>query len=330
MKGNKVKKGEPQNPLPPISPGTPNKPIRVSSRILSTIKKASTTQSPQETQTNSMAITAIQNKRKFGFVWRPNNYRRQIEFEPLKNSRSLRVQVGQKGTIALHTKLIFIKDYKEVQLQVGRTKLTATHKQRRGEGGKMHYHVQRDSLHELGDWLTIKKNEIREQLDVALRSFCKEFKLRTHGRRPRWERYEDFVKGEEFIDNLPQQLVIHDTVFKKVYGQGIEFVKDGEEEPTVRMKNYIKNRALEDVSPEIVDELKALHNLHVERAASGKELQKQLVQIMNVMKGQAETNLQTAQAGLDTAGALKALTTMLRFGEGKPEKVKTERPDYIG
>ena len=57
-------------------------------------------------------------------------------------------------------------------------------------------------------------------------------------------------KGEDYIDKIPKEVIIHDTIFKKVYGEGIEFGVTGE--PTVKLKTYIKNRAIEDIAPEII------------------------------------------------------------------------------
>ena len=86
----------------------------------------------------------------------------------------------------------------------------------------------------------------------ALRAFSKQFKLNIPYNRAIWSRYEEFTKGEEFIDSIPQEVIIHDTFFKKVYKKGIEFknTKKGES-PGVHIKNYIKNRAIEDIAPEI-------------------------------------------------------------------------------
>ena len=80
-------------------------------------------------------------------------------------------------------------------------------------------------------------------------------------RKPRWSRYEDFIKGEDYIDKIPREVIIHDTYFKKVYGKGIEFVKADKEEPTAHLKNYIKNRAVEDLAPEIANSINVLGNI---------------------------------------------------------------------
>jgi hypothetical protein len=59
------------------------------------------------------------------------------------------------------------------------------------------------------------------------------------------------MKGEEVIDSIPRETIIHDTVFKKVYPEGVEFIGGKGIEPGSRMKNYLKNRAVEDIAPEL-------------------------------------------------------------------------------
>jgi hypothetical protein len=100
-----------------------------------------------------------------------------------------------------------------------------------------------------------KKKEITATIDRALYNFIREYKLEVKGAVPEWIRQEDWIKGEEYIDNLPRETIIYDSVFKKVYPTGVEFVSGKGAETTGNIKNYIKNRSLEDFTPLIAEEI---------------------------------------------------------------------------
>jgi len=53
------------------------------------------------------------------------------------------------------------------------------------------------------------------------------------------------IHGDEYIDKIPPEMVIHDTHFKKVYKEKVEFLGEAS------VKNYISNRAVEQLAPEI-------------------------------------------------------------------------------
>ena len=125
------------------------------------------------------------------------------------------------------------------------------------------YEVRRDSYEECASRLEEIKEGIRSVIDGAIVGFVDRYdglgvnKQSGEGgkrdllKRVFWVRHEDWVKGEEFIDRIPRGLVIHDSVFKKVYEEGVEFV-GGKGVPGVgEVKRYLKNRVVEDFAPEI-------------------------------------------------------------------------------
>lgn len=61
------------------------------------------------------------------------------------------------------------------------------------------------------------------------------------------------IWGDEHIDAIPPEKIIQDTVFKKVYPDKTEFLG------IANVKQYIKNRAIENLAPEIAQELHKLH-----------------------------------------------------------------------
>ncbi len=209
----------------------------------------------QEDLSNSMTTP----KKTFCYFFRPNNYRRQIPVKEKTNSTLQEI----KGTISPlpmelninpHTKIISIKGFKpNITIQYGRTTLTAIYSQTIIAGEKEIFRIERNSISEINARINEIKQNIEKRVDNALKEFSRKFSLSLPFVKPIWSRYEDFLKGEEYIDKIPRECIIHDTFFKKVYGKGIEFKKAGPEEPVTHLKNYIKNRAIEDIAPEIAN-----------------------------------------------------------------------------
>ena len=92
-----------------------------------------------------------------------------------------------------------------------------------------------------------------------------------------WIRHEDDVKGEEFIDDLPESLIMHDTYFKKVYPKGVEL------KSPIYVKNYISNRVLENLAPMICKELNRLH-LKVDQYDMVSFLKREIKELNDVFK----------------------------------------------
>ncbi len=209
----------------------------------------------KEDLSNSMTTT----KKTFSYFFRPNNYRRQIPVKEKTNSTLQEIKdtispLPMELNINSHTKMISIKGFKpNITIQYGRTTLTAIYSQTIIAGEKEIFRIERNSISEINARINEIKQNIEKRVDNALKEFSSKFNLSLPFKKPIWSRYEDFIKGEEHIDKIPQECIIHDTFFKKVYGKGIEFKKAGLEEPTVHLKNYIKNRAIEDIAPEIAN-----------------------------------------------------------------------------
>ena len=271
----------------------------------------------QEANSNSMTTT----RKTYKILWRPNNYRRKIKVDFKKGALAKEI----KGVLPLchmerSNNLLFIKDYKGITIQYGREILTAIYSQRLVNGEKEVFQIEGKSVEEVEEKILSRRDAITKQIDEALNSFIDKFRIRVPGEEIRWCRYEDWIKGEEFIDKIPENLIIHDTFFKKVYGQGIEFKKVGDEDPGVHMKNYIKNRALEDHSGVAVEEL-----------IFCKEM---IHKILDVLDQQAELGKDHARLNRETAAGLNAVGRVLKSfirPSVKPERRDPQDPpEYVG
>jgi len=207
----------------------------------------------QETQSTSMTTT----KKTFSILWRPNNYRRQIVVKEKDNSTIQNIKTTIGAIPNHHTKIISIKSYTpNITIQYAKHTLTGIYSQNIIGGVKEIFLIEAYNFNDIEERINQKKQEIEGRIDAALYKFIKQFSIGLPLKTPIWARYEDFIKGEEYIDNIPREVIIHDTYFKKVYGEGLEFKSSKlGENPTVHMKNYIKNRAIEDIAPDISNEL---------------------------------------------------------------------------
>ena len=241
---------------------------------------AETWQIPQERLSNSMTIP----NSLISLWFRFNNYRRQIQVKEKDNSTLkstiaiLRTFIPKKNIIfSEHTKLITVMDYMpNITVQYGRNILTGIWKQNYIDGHKEGYLVERQKINDIHSWVDSKTEEIKTKIDVALTGFIKTCNLRLRYKRLdfQWKRKELEIKGEKFIDSIPKECIIHDTVGKKVYEEGFEFNDE------LYVKNYIKNRAIEDISPAIAAELEKIGK-HIYKEVSDLDFIRQMVQEAN-------------------------------------------------
>ena len=265
---------------PFISHRTKKSAYDIAHNFVSTIKERVKAAIPQEPKLDSM----IPPKKHVVIVWRPHNYRRQIEIKERSDSTLKKVE-SAIGVSAAKNKLLFVKNYEgsNVTIMYGRRSLTGIYR------GLFYYKITRDNLDDLETAVFEKRKDIAARIDSVISKFSALFKIGVPAARPKWSRYEDFIKGESYIDSLPQDLIIHDTIFKKVYGEGIEFKSSIEHKaPVVHMKNYIKNRAIEDISPQIATELgvitAAMTDLNARFVPAIESLSANLVTHVSVMK----------------------------------------------
>jgi hypothetical protein len=215
------------------------------------------------------SMTTIQPS--FRYLWRPHNYRRQIRvrewfdsgYDALMSAinSSYFNPSGVKIAFNYNSRLKTLSIhglYSNITLQLGRNTLVGIWKQNIVSGEKETYLLESKSFQDIEDWLYNKKKVIMDRLDLALRDFATKSSLLQPGEQPVWGRYEDWIKGDDYIDKIPRECIIHDTVFKKVYEEGVEFKGGKGDNPVVHMKNYIKNRSLEDFSPLLIKELEEI------------------------------------------------------------------------
>lgn len=191
--------------------------------------------------------------------FRFNNYRRELRLRcrnyAIKGLLGGTIDLTNKLHISEHTGIITIREYApQVMIQMGKQTITAIWSQRIINGNKETFVIE-GNPEGISEWLDNKTEEIKTQLDSALLGFVRRYNLKLVSYKPVWKRKELEIKGDTFIDSLPAECLIHDTVGKKVYETGFEFKDE------VYVKNYIKNRAVEELGPEIRKDLKEIKEM---------------------------------------------------------------------
>lgn len=246
---------------------------------------------------NNSMTTKCYPKKTFSILWRPNNYRLKINTKKPDNS-TLNSAIDStewksKSTFCIHTQKISIKDYNGITIQVDKNSITGIYSQNIITNQKETYHITADSIEALNERIEQRKEEIKKQILDSLKVFSARFNIELIKGTEKWTRYEDWIKGEEYIDSLPKDMIIEDTYFKKVYETGIEFKKPlGQDiDPAVFVKNYIKNRAIEDIAPEIAKAIMEirLDNVKDFKILSEEALKPLTAQIKLHLKVQRET-----------------------------------------
>jgi len=127
---------------------------------------------------------------------------------------------------------------------------------------------------------------------------------------------EDKIKGDDFIDSIPKEWQIQDTVFKKVYLENnLELYDRGDGKAS--LKNYVKYATLKDHVPEIAASINEVGN----EVMGGMEIIKNTIAndlkpVLMALKEQIELHLEVeARTGETLAENLKVQEATLKTQE---------------
>lgn len=202
---------------------------------------------PQEIKVNTMSVA-----RPIQFFWRPNNYRLQFNFkiETFKRNTTLKsgVQISNFGTKYTYHNFYNTTVILDIPKRKKSPKITLIYKPSK----RFYYEIKCSNLAEIDKKINEKVLNIEQSLMEALKLFISNYGGSVDMRTKKWVRFEDDIHGEDYIDNIPRDMVITDTYFKKVYQKGLEFKNPA------YVKAYISNRAIEEIAPEIAAAINGL------------------------------------------------------------------------
>ena len=212
---------------------------------------------PQEAFPDSMAIV----KKGYRRLWRPNNYRRQLNVKTKSDSTIAKIiSAIPKTSIGKRNKLLFVP-YRNILIQYGRDKLTGIYSQKIIDGEKEVFDIEGSSIRVIEEEITKRKEDIRNLIDDAIFSFTRKFNIVKPIEKPIWSRHEDWTTDLE-IEEIPDWKILQGDHMKKVYPEGIEYIGGKAAEPTEQLINRVRNSGLMEFSPEIVKELELTRKFH--------------------------------------------------------------------
>lgn len=225
---------------------TPPFPMELGTNPLwdSYIEKAT---SPKEADKNPMSVGTLGSDKRPYCFWQPHNYRLYIDFD--RTTLKLPGDNKTEGSSAVYrlvnSKEICFDNFQGCRIVIKRSQVEITNLI-----NPRWYRVQLAPEGTIGpQFQEIIAQKDKECLD-ALKAF-----IAIYGGSSKFQimnaRSEDKIMGEEKISEIPKNMVFHTDIVKKVYNEhNVEFSSPA------AASNYLKNRAIESISPEIVQELK--------------------------------------------------------------------------
>ncbi len=183
----------------------------------------------------------------FKFLWCPHNYRLKITKKNLPILLNKEIKSGIKritGKEPKHNKKnkIIIKNFYNLTIEINPTCIIIIYPSEK-------WYLLKGSMPEINTRLDNIVTKIERKCIKECKKIVKLFKIKAYFNSKVWVRNEDHVKNEDFLGKIDPDLIMHDTVFKKVYPEGIEF------KSPFALKTFVNNRAIEMVAPEIAARL---------------------------------------------------------------------------
>lgn len=214
------------------------------------------------------------------FIWRPNNYRLSMPFDaktfiPAKTHHNVVLTVSNFGT------KFTLKNFNGTTIMIDKNRISCIYSLKH-LGKKVWYLIEANSIKDIDDRCKERVETIETRCLENIKSFVEIWGGKPDYEQKKWVRFEDDFHGEDYVKSIPEDAIITDTYFKKLYPKGIEFKgkerEDVKFEGMAHMKNFVSNRIVEEIAPEIA---KSIDNL-------GNALDKNLEKI-------AEANLNTSK-----------------------------------
>lgn len=224
--------------------------------------------------------------------WRPNNYRRQMEIKIVQDSTIrkiksaiLRFYPELVQNDVKHGKIFSIRNIGGCTIQLGKSKIVVIYKQRILNGNKETFCFQgttREEIDKIYTDMRDKREEIRKKIDSVMFEFCDNFDLwYSKNTDPVWSRHEDWIRGTEMIERLPESCIVYESRWKKVYGKGIEGTKGEPVEDTIR---HINNSLVVDLVPEIVQRIEMVEKKLIQQVNPLRWLKMKIRKVSDVVK----------------------------------------------
>ena len=229
--------------------------------------------SSMRNEKNTMGVCkgSVQEKNKpITFFWRPNNYRIQIPF----NREKLNLGIEEKEWTLLtkkRTSSVINSEYGKIKISnfgskincnidgifimLDKKSITTTYSLRtavsENQMKKAVYKIEANNINEIWERMQERIEEIKKVSLDAVKKFIKHYGGKADLDSFKFFRHEDAIHKEDWI---PDETIIYDTHFKKVYPTEIELKNP------LYVKNFYSNRVVEEIAPQIAKEIKESNN----------------------------------------------------------------------
>ena len=288
--------------------------------------------SPQEDSFNHTMVVKNNNKKNITYLLQPHNHRLYFDFDksnfnPIKPSyhtlKKYESMVAIFNTAYTYTPLNHNSEHKYenfmgCQIRVKKNQVEVINKWYNKQWRKL----TAENLNQINEMIDKEMETLTEQSIEALKSF-----IDLHKGKSRFEilklKCEQGIHGDDYLDKIPREMIIHDTYFKKDYAKKVEMFKVAE------IKNYISNRCIENIAPEIAAEINNIHNtIKVGLIPSIKELKEvTILEIHNkklhekVLRSIEKTEKSNLELNRDMKNTLKDISTNLKKDTPKKQSM---------
>jgi len=204
----------------------------------------------QEAGINPSLVARVQNSKQIKFLWQPHNYRIYFNFNK-KNFKvvtpSLYKYPAFSYQLTNHGSEHHFDNFMNCRIIIKKTMAEVINKSHNQQWRL----ITANSIPQIDKRINEVVSKLNNQGINALKgiirlcggiSDCKILKVRgEHG-----------IHGIDYLDRIPEEMIIHDTIFKKQYRKKPEFY-----EP-VHIKNIVTNNAINDIAPDIADSINGL------------------------------------------------------------------------
>lgn len=216
---------------------------------------------PQEESMDTMSVVGSVEK-PITFFWRPNNYRLQIPYNrqninlgvettllsDIRKGSVLKTKFGNIKVSNYGTKINF--DLDGLPVAIDKNSMTITYSLRSAvsptKSEKACYKIEADNINDIHKRIDERVESIKETCIKIAKKVIEQYGGKADFDKAIWLRHEDAIHKEDWI---PDEAIIHDTHFKKVYPTQVEM------KSPAFVKNFYSNRVVEEIAPQIAKEI---------------------------------------------------------------------------
>lgn len=217
---------------------------------------------PQETSKDTMSVGVGSVDKPITFYWRPNNYRLQIPFDRtnfnLGIDTTLLNEIRKGSVLKTSQGRVKVSNYgskinlevEDLPVMIDKKSITITYSLKSAVSPtrleKAVYKIEADNIEDIHKRIDERIEAIKQRCLKVAKKVVETYGGKAEYTKAIWLRHEDAIHKEDWI---PDETIIHDTHFKKVYPTQVEM------KSPAFVKNFYSNRVVEEIAPQIAEEL---------------------------------------------------------------------------